>query len=338
MVHLRFMRLRIINHSCMFKFKILGFFTVALFAVNANAQYTDVINSNRPGESMSGFSVGENVFQLETGIFGIREKHRLLGTESAGFGADLALRWGLFAEQLEFVLDLQYQADSYKTSLATERRSALRQTTIGAKYLIYDPYKNYEEKVNIYSWKANHKFKWRQLIPAIGVYAGANLNFDNPYTFESDPNISPKLMVITQNQLSGGFVIVGNIIADKITSDFPSYGYILTVTKGINEQWSAFIENQGIKSDYYADALMRGGAAYLLKENMQVDASLAFNLKDTPSIFYGGVGFSWRFDKNYKPVLIRSGKDTKKDDKGKKGKKDKKNNPKIEESPANTKP
>ena len=33
-----------------------------------NAQYTDVINSNRPGESMSAFSVGKTVFQSEFGI------------------------------------------------------------------------------------------------------------------------------------------------------------------------------------------------------------------------------------------------------------------------------
>jgi hypothetical protein len=297
-----------------------------------------VINSNRPGESMSGFSVGENVFQFETGIFGIQEKHSLLETDARGFGMDLTLRYGKFAEQLEFILDLQYQNDSYKTSLATIERSALRQTTLGAKYLIYDPHKNYEEKVNIYSWKANHRFKWRQLIPAVGVYAGFNLNFENPFTFETDPNISPKLMVITQNQLHGGYVVVTNIIADKFTSDYPSFGYIVTVTKGINEQWSAFLENQGYKSDFYSDALLRTGAAYLIRENMQIDASLAFNFKNTPSVLYGGVGFSYRLDASYKPVLIRSGNDKKESGKDKKNKKDKKKKPEPDLGPTNTTP
>jgi len=30
-------------------------------------QYTDVINTNKPGESFSAFSVGTNVLQIETG-------------------------------------------------------------------------------------------------------------------------------------------------------------------------------------------------------------------------------------------------------------------------------
>lgn len=303
---------------------------IALFTTAVNhAQYTDVINSNRPGESQSAFSVGKTVFQAETGIYGITEEHILLGTETNGFGFDLSLRYGAFLEQLEFNIELQYQFDSYKTALGSERRSDLKQTTIGAKYLIYDPFKNYEEKINIHSWKANHRFKWRQFIPAVGVYAGANLNFDSPFTYAEEPNISPKLMIITQNQFSGGYVFVMNIIADKMTSDFPSYGYVITLTKGFNEKWSGFLENQGFKSDYYSDSILRGGAAYLIKENIQIDASISGNFKDTPSIFYGGVGLSWRFDKNYKPVLIKSGKESK-EDKAKEKEKKKKRKDEVE--------
>ncbi|AWI27272.1 transporter [Flavobacterium pallidum] len=306
-----------------------------LGAANISAQYTDVINSNRPGKSLSAFSVGKSVFQAEGGLSGFVEKHKLLATDTNGMDMDLSLRWGLFYEQLEFMFDIQYQYDAYNTPLGSENRSALRQTTIGAKYLFYDPNKNYEEKPNLYSWKASHKFKWREFIPAIAAYAGVNLNFDNPFTFETDPSVSPKIMVITQNQFSGGYVFVTNIIADKVTSDFPSYGLILTLTKGITEKWSAFIENQNYKSDYYSDALIRGGAAYLIRENIQLDGSVTFNMKDTPSIFSGGIGLSWRFDKNYKPVLIRSGKDDKDKDKDKKKKKKKKRKDEVEvEAPA----
>ncbi|OYU79585.1 MAG: hypothetical protein CFE23_13445 [Flavobacterium sp. BFFFF1] len=311
---------------------------IAAFAsATVSAQYTDVINSNRPGKSLSAFSVGKSVFQAEGGLNGFVEKHELLATDTNGINMDLSLRWGLFYEQLEFNFDLQYQYDAYNTPFGSENRSALRQTTIGAKYLFYDPNKNYEEKPNLYSWKANHKFKWREFIPAVAVYAGFNLNFDNPFTFETDPAISPKVMVITQNQFSGGYVFVTNIIADKVTTDFPSYGLILTLTKGITDKWSAFVENQNYKSDYYSDALIRGGAAYLIRENIQLDGSLTFNLKNTPSVFSGGIGLSWRFDKNYKPVLIRSGKndgkDKDKDKKNKDKKKKRKDEVELEKGP-----
>jgi hypothetical protein len=39
-------------------------------------------------------------------------------------------------------------------------------------------------------------------------------------------------MLITQNHLGDGtWVFVTNIIADYIATDYPSYGYVLTLTK-----------------------------------------------------------------------------------------------------------
>ncbi|MBZ4034600.1 transporter [Flavobacterium sp. 17A] len=265
------------------------------------AQYTDVINSNRPGETMSAYGVGKSVIQAELGVYGIKEKHDLLNYDASGFGTDFSLRYGAFLEQLEFVLDVQYQMENFDTPYTSYKKNNFRQTVLGAKYLIYDPYKNKRE-VNIYSYKANHSFDWRELIPAVSVFAGANfVGADNPYYFSPDGAISPKISLITQNQFGGGkWVFVTNIIADYIGTDYPSYGYILTLTHGFNERWSGFVENQGYKSDFYSDAIVRGGAAYLLSANMQVDASISTNFKNTPSILYGGVGVSWRYDGWYK--------------------------------------
>ncbi|TRX03475.1 transporter [Flavobacterium gawalongense] len=269
-------------------------------------QHTDQINSNRPGETMSAFAVGKSVIQIETGIYGIKENHSLLNYDANGFGLDVTLRWGLFMEKLELIADLQYQNEKFTTLFSNTNRSALKQTILGAKYLIYDPFKNYEKKVNVYSWKANRTFNWHQLIPAVSVFAGANFTMaDNPYSFSPESNISPKIMLITQNHLGdGSWVFVTNIIADYVTTDFPSYGYVLTLTRGFNDKWSGFIENQGFKSDFYSDAIVRGGAAYLLNKDMQIDASISTNFKDTPSVLYGGVGFSWRYDANYNEVRI----------------------------------
>lgn len=270
------------------------------------AQHTDEINSNRPGETMSAFSVGKSVIQVETGVYGIRQKHSILNYESNGFGVDAVLRWGVFSEKLELIADLQYQNETINSLFSSTKISNLKQTVFGAKYLIYDPFKNYEKKVNVYSWKANRAFNWRQLVPAVSVFAGANVTMaDNPYAFDLQSSISPKIMLITQNHLGDGkWVFVTNIIADYIGTEFPSYGYVLTLTRGITQKWSGFVENQGYKSDFYSDAIVRGGAAYLLNKDMQIDASISTSLKNTPSIFYGGLGFSWRYDANYKEVRI----------------------------------
>ena len=48
----------------------------------------------------------------------------------------------------------------------------------------------------------------------------------------------------------------------------------------------------------------RLGATYLFNKDIQIDASLVSNVKSTPSILYGGIGFTWRFVKNYQEVKM----------------------------------
>lgn len=308
----------------MLKIKNLLFASALLLPQFFFAQYTDVINSNRPGETMSAYAVGKTVIQAEIGIYGINEKHELLGYKANGFGTDLTIRYGAFLEKLEFIADIQYQVEEFSAPYSNFKKNDFRQTILGAKYLIYDPFKGYEKTSNIYSYKANHSFNWRQLVPAVSVFAGANFTFkDNPYAFgtnnlnyaSEETTISPKIMLITQNHFGDGrWVLVGNFIADYISTDNPGYGYVLTLTRGFNDKWSGFLENQGYKSDFYSDAILRGGAAYLLGKNMQVDASISSNFKNTPSVLYGGVGFSWRYDARYKEVQLKKMKDEKEKD------------------------
>ena len=295
-----------------------------LLSLSSYSQYTDVINSNRPGRSMSAFSVGQTVFQTELGVYGVTEDHSILNTETNGFGSELSLRYGAFLEQLEFIAELEYRTDKVVSPTTSIRRSALKTSTLGAKYLVYDPHKKAStKKPDLYSWKKNNSFSWKELIPAIGVYAGININLtDNEYTFKDDAVISPKIMLITQSQF-GKNVFVTNIIAERFNSEFPTYAFVATMTHGFNEKWSGFLEAQGIKSDYYSDLIFRGGAAYLLAENFQIDASIGASTKNTPSILVGGIGISWRFDEMYMPTLIPSGEE-KKSDEPKKSKKEKK--------------
>ncbi|MBF4470019.1 transporter [Flavobacterium sp. HJJ] len=290
----------------MFNFKKVFLVSLFLFPIAHYGQHTDEINSNRPGESMSAFAVGKTVLQVETGVFGIKENHSLLRYDAYGFGMDLEVRYGAFLEELEFIADAQYVLETFNYPMKTVDKYDFKQTVFGAKYLLYDPNKGYKKEPNIYSWKANHKFSWHQVIPSVAVFAGVNFaGHNNPFYFSPNSEISPKVALILQNHLGdGSWVFVANIIGNYITTDYSSLSYILTLTKGINKNWSAFVENQGIKSDFYSDAIVRGGAAYLINRNLQVDASISGNFKDTPSVFYGGVGVSWRYDARYKDVYL----------------------------------
>ncbi|WGD34421.1 transporter [Olleya sp. YS] len=286
-------------------------YLLLLVGFTATAQYTEVINSNRPGVSRSAFSVGKNVVQFEAGPYIVKEEHTPLKNEASGFGIDFAVRYGLVWEQLELNVEGTYQNDTFtdnrSASFPSETdRANFRYLTLGAKYLVYDPYKNRgEEKPNLYSYHANRKFKWSYLIPAVAVYVGAHYDaenntyipYTNPFTRPSyEGGFTPKVMVATQHNFNSGWVLVMNFAKDRIGSDYSDFQYIVTLTKAINTQWVLFGETQGIKSDYYADNLFRFGGAYLWSKNFQLDTALTFNTKDTPSVFSVNFGASYRLD------------------------------------------
>lgn len=287
------------------------------YSADCFPQFTDVINSNRPGESMTAYSVGKSVFQLEAGTYYIDEQHSLLKNQIKGLGLTMDFRFGYFLEELEFILNTGFQGDQYTAPLTDEIRTGIKELTFGAKYLIWDPFKNYEEKLDIHSWKANNKFKWRRLLPAVSGYAGVNFNIGDTYNYPNEPVFGPRIMIITQQQLNPYVVLVTNIFYNDFISAYKNYGFIATLTYGINERWSCFLEDKGIQGDYYSDNIFTCGAAYLIKQNIQIDASISRNFKDTPEIVYGGIGFSWRFDKNYKPVKIEVKDEEKEKEKGK---------------------
>ena len=65
----------------------------------ASAQYTETLNSNRPGQSQGAFAVGRGVFQAELGATMGRESHNLLFTETDNIGGEFQLRYGAVREQ-----------------------------------------------------------------------------------------------------------------------------------------------------------------------------------------------------------------------------------------------
>lgn len=268
---------------------------------NLNAQYTETINSNRPGQSQGAFAVGTNVVQLESGAYFGNDEHSAFASNTDIWGIDYQLRYGLLFENLELNLTGAFESQGItRNFLGTPDESTIRNfksNTIGAKYLIFDPYRSLpEDKPNLYSWKANQRFKWRKLIPAVSLFAGANFSFgENPYLYEEEGKFSPKVAIITQNNW-GRWVLVLNLIGDKLTEEYPSYTGIATLTHAVTQNFALFGEFQSIASDIYADDLVRAGAAYLVGKNLQFDVSGLVNFKDTPSRWQVAAGISYRLD------------------------------------------
>lgn len=276
---------------------------IALFFTQlVAAQYTETINSNRPGQSQSAFSVGTGVYQLELGGFYNDESHDLRFTETTGGGVDFALRAGVWREQFEINLSGSYLYEKVHPtagSASSYTQSGFPVVTGGIKYLVYDPYKNAKEEINLYSYHDNRRFKWKTLIPAVSVYGGINYAYkeDNPFVVSSQQGFSPQFSLITQNNW-GPFVWVNNIVADQAFTDYPTYAWITTLTHSFNSKIAAFVEYQMLDSDIYADDLLRFGGAYLLTRNLQIDVNALVNFKETPQRLQLGMGISYRLDRH----------------------------------------
>jgi len=267
------------------------------------SQYTEIINSNRPGSSSGAFSVGKNILQLENGFYYTNEEHQLLNYKVKGFGVDFKIRYGFLLDKLELVIDGVFQMDNftdnrYSPSNSFDRKN-FKKFKIGAKYLVYDPKKGQVDKPNLYSYWANKKFKWKNLIPAVSTYIGINFDSENnPYTDSNLSGISPSAAIFTQSNITNRSVITTNLIFERIGSSQNDLEYIISLTHAFSENMIGFIETHGIKSDFYAENKMNLGVAYLFSNNLQIDISGNVNFKDTPQIFNGGLGLSYRRNLN----------------------------------------
>ena len=266
-----------------------------------NAQYTNVINSNRPGFSESPYSVGLGIYQLETGLFLNSSKIVRTFTIPNSFGNNIVFRTSFFKEKLEFNTNLTYQKDkvAFKNVFTSHYfTTGLSKFSIGAKYLVFE--QEYEDKSKeVRSWKRRHAFDWKRTIPSIAVYVGLNTNFvGDIYKLEG---MTPKVGVLLQNNLSKKFNVVSNIFYDNIGSDYSELSYIITGTYSFSNDWSTFFEHQGSYHKYQINNNYGIGLAYLANRHFQVDASTRLNFNGKTTEQYMAIGFSFRLDRHVIP-------------------------------------
>ncbi len=284
------------------RFIIFKWVLILLFIVSheAKGQYTDIINSNSPGNTMGAFSVGTGIYQAEGHFYVDRVTVDSLSSESLLNNGLLSLRIGLIKENLELVYDLMYTLDSSTSPVPGEKvgvDTGIYMNRIGAKYLIYDPFKRNNSPVNVYSWKANNGFRWRNLIPAVALYAGVNIAISSSPFMLEHPSVSPRAMLVLQNQITSKFVMIINGVYDFIGDEnLAEKNFIISLSHALKPKWSVFIEGQHHIRGDYSEQILRTGGAYLFKRNIQFDVFGGLNFKEAPQKIFAGLGFSYRID------------------------------------------
>lgn len=292
--------------------------SLLLISLQSWSQYTPIINSNRPGASMGAFGVGPGVYQVEWGIaYRNGTFQKLADASYSGLGTTIHLRTGLFLETFELIYQLDFQSDELqfqnRSGLKNGRRAGLKNNSIGVKHMLFDPFRNTKwYKPNLYSWKANQGIRWIELIPAIAVYGGSEVVFEDsfPYTesfkplfdfaFEQykQPMFTGTFQLITQNHLASHWVLVTNWGMRYFGSKYPSRFHAISLTVNLNDRWSAFVEEFATKSALFSDVSISTGMAYLLGKNLQIDIHASRTLKETPMLLEAGLGLSYRLDRH----------------------------------------
>ena len=285
------------------KLRVFLVLSMLLLTHTTQAQYTNVINSNRPGLSESPYSVGTGVYQLETSIF-YRETNKYpTFYRPQSYGVDFLLRSSFLNEKLEFNVNLAYQNQEIgfqNIFNSSYRKTGISKLVVAAKYLVYE--KKYEDKSKeIRSWVARNSFDLKRLIPSVAIYAGANTGIpENIYKANS---FSPKVGILLQNDLSDYFNIITNVFYDRIGTDLPELSYIVTATYNYRPRWSIFIENQTMFDKYQYQSNIGSGIAFLFNKNLQVNSSIRLLADGRSSGFYSSFGASYRLDRHIDKAL-----------------------------------
>ena len=276
----------------------LTFFFVASCFLGVNAQYTNIINSNKPGFSESPYSVGTGIYQFESNLFYRDMSVEPTFSEPQSLGIDLLFRTSFFLEKLEFSTHLSYQRDQIAFNnvfTSSEFTSGLSNATIGAKYLVFQQEFTDKSK-EVRSWKRRNAFDKKRLIPSVAVYAGFNTNFLGD--LHKTSNVSPKLGVLLQNDLSNDFNVITNFYYDKMGTDASEFSYIITATYSFSDRWSTFFENQGVFKKERKDTNIGTGIAYLLTTNLQVNASARGMFEGNSKGYFASLGVSYRINRH----------------------------------------
>ena len=283
----------------------LPLFIISFFigSVMVFAQYTEVINSNKPGFSESPYSVGKGVYQFESNIFLRNTSISTTFSKPQSLGIDMLFRTSFFLDKLELNAQLTYQKDkiAFKNIFTSHYfTSGLSRMTIGAKYLVYQ--QTYKDKSKeIRSWKRKNSFDITRLIPSVAVYLGMNTDFVN--NIHKTGSITPKVGVLLQQNLTQDFNVITNFYYDNIGTDFAQYSYIITLTQSFSNRWSAFFENQMVIQKYQNNINLGAGLAYLYNRNLQFNTSARLIFEGKTQGYYAGLGVSYRIDKHQDPFI-----------------------------------
>jgi hypothetical protein len=256
-----------------------GIFIAAMALAAASPAHADAICADRPGKATPTCTVPAGIVQVETSLFDwARDRSGGIRTDALSIG-DTALKLGLTG-RLHVELDISpYNRARVRDGTFRETLSGFGDMAIAAKYrltaddaLVQLAVRPFVKIATAKRALGNGKVEGGAAILIDGQVPGTALGWD----------VAPELDLVADSDGHGYHLATAHAL---------SVGVPLTSRFSISgELWGAWnFDPAGTIRQYSID----GAAAYLLSDNVQLDAGVNFGLnRNTPDVeLYSGVAF-----------------------------------------------
>lgn len=247
------------------KEKILFQLIFLLVVLGVNAQYKTNIDSGRPGNSIGVFTVGKDVFQIESGID--------YSNSEDSYQTNLVLRFGI-AERIEVNAGLGTNNESNEIGFYS----------FGAKFNIFEgdsmlPSSGFQTTFNISNDEVQNSYS------SMLFLLGYNFNEKWSYTLNFGANVDLEKRAVIENGESKNIVFVEGV-------------YTFNLSYQINDRWAVFVEPFGTVDKYYSPKIkinLNAGLSYLINKDLKIDllGGSDINIENLKGVNFGA-GVSWR--------------------------------------------
>lgn len=246
-------------------------YTLLLFGANVSyAQYQTTISADRPGATVSAFTVGKKVLQGEHGVMFFDNFPDSVNINT--YTTEHVVRYGL-SERFELNSLFEYQADIFRF----KQKDFLKQNATSKLQIGFRANLCSEKK-----WRPAISFQTRIAIPRISKLYGAK------YT-------SAEMTLSTQYSLPKNLTFVTIwVMAFDGNSPAPLGKYALNLGFPIAKNLNGYIENYSNWQAQTFQTRVDGGIMYLIGNNLQLDLSAGFGRNQGVTDYFVATGIAWR--------------------------------------------
>ncbi len=242
-------------------------FTIASFSA-AFSQFNETIRGKRPGQSIGAFTVGEGIFQIQSGFDNFSNSQDMT---KKGYLNNTVLRYG-FTRTFEVSTLVEYRTQEVIQNDTKITLNGLDGMDVGFR---------------------KHLYTGKGILPNIGFQFRVRLPvLSQDYKIK---NPAPRFIISTSHNFSKTYSLITNWGASWSGNNTAAQGnYTINLSHRFNSKVGVFIENYGSLLQGTYSSYFDGGFAWLVNKDLQLDLYGGYSINRGVSAYFISTGVSWR--------------------------------------------